>query len=281
MNGFKRFLNNANGRLKIGIVIIFIFLIFGGIVPLFCPSDPMLMNTYPPDLGISSEHFLGTTKIGQDIFWQLALSTRNSLIIGVIVATIGTVVGVLVGLTAGFKGGLFDRVMMVLTDSFIVIPSLPILILMTSLLKGRTSVFILALVLSCFSWAWPSRQIRAMALSLKEREFINVAWFSGETSLEVVVTEILPYVVSWALSNFVNAVLVAIAAESGLAILGLSAANLPTLGNMIQWARQYNAILLQRWLWIGSPVVTTMALFIGLFLTMTGYNDYKAMERGR
>ncbi len=277
----KRFLNNANVRLKIGLVLVFVFIILGGIIPFFCTIDPMLMNTYPPDQGISTTHFLGTNKIGQDIFWQLVMSIRNSLIIGVIVATIGTTVGVLLGLTAGFRGGTIDKMLMVLTDSFIVIPSLPILILMTSLMKGRASVFLLALVLSCFSWAWPSRQIRAMALSLKEREFINTAWFSGESSLQVVVTEILPYVTSWALSNFVNAVLVAIASESGLAILGLSAANLPTLGNMIQWARQYNAIMLQRWLWIGSPVVATMLLFIGLFLTMTGYNEYKTMERGR
>ncbi len=277
----KRFWKNANIRLKIGMFIVFIFMIFGFIVPLFNSIDPMLMNTFPPNQGISKEHFLGTTKIGQDIFWQLAMSTRNSLIIGIIVATIGTSVGVLVGLFAGFRGGIVDKALMVVTDSFIVIPSLPILILMTSLLKGRASVLVLALVLAFFAWAWPSRQIRAMALSLKEREFINTAWFSGESSLQVVVTEILPYVTSWAFSNFVNAVLVAIAAESSLAILGLSGANLPTLGNMIQWARQYNAIMLKQWLWIGSPVVSTMLLFIGLFMTMTGYNEYKKMERGR
>ena len=94
-------------------------------------------------------------------------------------------------------------------------------------------------------------------------------------------TEILPFVWTWALSNFMNAVLTAIASESSLAVLGLSPANLPTLGNMIQWSRERNAILLRQWNWIGPPVLLTIVLFIALFLLITGYNDYQTKKRGR
>lgn len=95
------------------------------------------------------------------------------------------------------------------------------------------------------------------------------------------VTEILPYALTWSLSNFMNATLAAIASESSLAVLGLSPANLISLGNMIQWARDRNAIFAKQWFWIGSPIAATVLLFIGLFLLITGYNDYLSMKRGR
>ena len=114
-----------------------------------------------------------------------------------------------------------------------------------------------------------------MALSIKERDFIHTAKFSGESTVQIVVTEILPYALTWSLSNFMNATLSAIGSESSLAVLGLS------LGNMIQWARSYNAIFNKQYLWIGAPIVATVILFVGLFLLITGYNDYLSMKRGR
>ena len=277
----KKFWKTANFRLKAGLIITGFFMIVGFIVYLFPHTDPFTFNTYPNNLGASGEHWLGTTSMGQDVVWLLIEAIHNSLLIGLIVATIGTVVGVLVGLLAGFAGGALDRVLMVVTDTFVVIPSLPILIMMTSLMKGGATVIVMALVLAMFAWAWPSRQIRSMALTIKERDFIHTARFSGESTMQIVVTEILPFALSWSLSNFMNATLSAIGSESSLAVLGLSPGILVSLGNMIQWARNYNAVLAKRWLWIGAPIVATVILFIGLFLLITGYNDYQSMKRGR
>ena len=277
----KKFWKTANFRLKAGLIITGFFMIVGFIVYLFPHTDPFTFNTYPNNLGASGEHWLGTTSMGQDVVWLLIEAIHNSLLIGLIVATIGTVVGVLVGLLAGFAGGALDRVLMVVTDTFVVIPSLPILIMMTSLMKGGATVIVMALVLAMFAWAWPSRQIRSMALTIKERDFIHTARFSGESTMQIVVTEILPFALSWSLSNFMNATLSAIGSESSLAVLGLSRGSLVSLGNMIQWARNYNAVLAKRWLWIGAPIVATVILFIGLFLLITGYNDYQSMKRGR
>lgn len=277
----KKFWSNANSSLKIGIIITTFFFFVGFVVYFLPHTNPFTYNTYPAKLGPSAGHLLGTTSMGQDVMWLLIESIHNSLLIGLIVATIGTVVGVFVGLLAGFSGGALDRVLTVVTDTFVVIPSLPILILMTSFMKGSSTVFLMALVLAMFAWAWPSRQIRSMALSLKERDFIHTAWFSGEGTVQVVVTEILPYALTWSLSNFMNATLSAIASESSLAVLGLSPANLISLGNMIQWARDRNAIFTKQWFWIGSPILATVILFIGLFLLITGYNNYLSMKRGR
>ncbi len=277
----KKFWKNANFRLRTGLIITLFFFILGFVVYYIPHIDPFQFNTYAPKLGASAEHWLGTTSMGQDVTWLLINAIHNSLLIGLIVALIGTVVGVFVGLLAGFVGGALDRVLMTITDTFVVIPSLPILILMTSLMRGSSTVILMALVLAMFAWAWPSRQIRSMALTIKERDFIHTARFSGEGTIQIVVTEILPFALTWSLSNFMNAVLSAIGQESSLAVLGLSPGSLVSLGNMIQWAREKNAIFTGQWLWIGSPIVATVVLFIGLFLLITGYNDYLSMKRGR
>lgn len=277
----KKFWRNADFGFRAGIIITMIFLFIGFVIYYFPHVDPFTYNTYPAKLEPSSEHWLGTTSMGQDVVWLLIEAIHNSLLIGLIVATIGTVAGVFLGLLAGFSGGVVDRILTVITDTFIVIPSLPILILMTSFMKGNSTVFIMALVLALFAWAWPSRQIRSMALSMRERDFIHTAWFSGEGTIQVVVTEILPYALTWSLSNFMNATLSAIASESSLAVLGLSPGNLISLGNMIQWARDRNAIFTRQWFWIGSPIIATVILFIGLFLLINGYNNYLSMKRGR
>ena len=277
----KKFWRNANFRLRSGIIITTIFFILGFVVYYIPHVNPFTYNSYPSKLSPSWEHWLGTTSMGQDIFWLLIEAIHNSLLIGLTVALIGTVVGVFVGLLAGFSGGVLDRVLTVVTDTFVVIPSLPILVLMTSLMKGSATVLLMALVLGMFAWAWPSRQIRSLALTVKERDVIHTAGFSGEGTIQVVVTEILPYALTWSLSNFMNATLAAIASESSLAVLGLSPANMISLGNMIQWARERNAIFARQWFWIGSPIVATVLLFIGLFLLITGYNDYLSMKRGK
>lgn len=277
----KRFWKNANFSLKAGLIITLFFVVIGFVIYFLPHINPFTFNSYPTKLKPSTQHWLGTTSMGQDVLWLLIEAIHNSLLIGLIVALIGTVVGVFLGLLAGFSGGWVDRVLTVVTDTFIVIPSLPILILMTSFMKGSSTVLVMALVLAMFAWAWPSRQIRSMALSMRERDFIHTAWFSGEGTVQVIVTEILPFAFTWSLSNFMNATLAAIAAESSLAVLGLSPGNLISLGNMIQWARERNAIFTTQWFWIGSPIVATAVLFIGLFLLITGYNDYLSMKRGR
>jgi peptide/nickel transport system permease protein len=270
-----------NFRLWCGAIILSFFLILGFVIPLTVKGTAVSWSTYPKNLKPSAEHILGTTNLGQDTFRLLSESIRNSFIIGITVAFASTVIGVLVGLTAGFTGGIPDRIITLLSDSFIVIPSLPILILLSSMMKSTVSITNIAIILIIFNWPWPARQVRAMALSLRERDFISTAIFSGQGLMETVVKEVFPFVSSWAIANFINTILVAIATESGLAVIGLSSNEKATLGTMIYWANQHQSMLAGRWWWIGSPVVTTALIFISLFLVMTGYQIYSAKRRGK
>ncbi|MBS4197625.1 ABC transporter permease [Lederbergia citri] len=274
-------MKNWNVRLKFGLLILIVFLILGFIVPFFYNGNPTEWGTYPNNLQPSWEHWFGTTNLGQDTFWLLAKAIQNSFFIGIFVAFFATLIGAILGLWAGFKGGFIDRLITLLTDSFIVIPALPILILLGSMMKGKASLLYIAIVLIIFNWPWPARQLRSMALSLRENDFISTSIFSGQSVLKIIMKEIFPFVAGWSIANFINTILVAISSEAGLAVIGMSSNEKATLGTMIYWANQHQAMLAGRWWWIGSPVIATTLIFIALFLVMTGYQQYSALRRGK
>lgn len=269
-----------NLRLKIGIFILVIFAFGSILLPFFAQEDPTAQGTYFKGLPASRDHLLGTNALGQDIFWYLVLAVRNSLLLGVTVSSFTTVISSLVGLTAGYNGGWVDRVIMLVTDSFITIPVLPILITLSTFVRGRSSFLGVGLILIAFGWAWNTRTVRAMALSVREREFINVARFSGTSVFGVITKEVFPYVYAYMVIGFINTILYAINTEAALAVIGLSNVTVPTLGSIIFWALNYNAMLTGQYLWIVAPVVATVTLFLGLFLTSTGYNEMFAARRG-
>ena len=95
----------------------------------FSPYPPIDAYLVPPDSPPSLTYPLGTTSRGQDVFWLLTFAIRNSLLFGVLVAVLSRCLSLLIGLTAGYAGGMVDRVLMSINDSFIVIPLFPILVL--------------------------------------------------------------------------------------------------------------------------------------------------------
>jgi peptide/nickel transport system permease protein len=270
-----------NTRLIIGLTILTIMVLGSLILPLFTDVDPSAQGTYPKYLPPSREHPLGTNTLGQDIFWFNIYALRNSLILGVSVAAVVAIISTAVGLTSGYLGGWADRTIIVITDSFIIIPTLPILIVLAGLIKGSTSFLTIGVILVIFGWSWGARTVRSMALSLREREFINMAYFSGMNNLEIIFKEIFPYIYTFAIVGFINTILFAINTEAALAVIGLSNLAVPTLGSSLYWALNYNALMTQQYSWLLTPVILTVSLFLGLFLTSTGYNDLFATRRGR
>lgn len=261
----------ASPQLVAGLSILTLFLLVGFVLPRFAPVDPAVWNRVPRDLPPQAGYPLGTTSLGQSVFWLLAASIGNSLLIGLGVSVVTTIIGVFVGALVGFVGGTLDRVLGVLIDALIAIPTLPILILFAAVFKGAASVTALIVILIAFNWPWPARQVRAMVLSLRERQFIDVARFSGEGTPKIIAREIVPHLLPWSAANLTNTVLVAISLETGLAVIGVSNLNYPTLGTMIYWALQYQAMFLGLWWWIVPPALATIVLFIALFLSSSGF----------
>ena len=269
-----------NTRLAIGLILIAILGIGSFVLPIFCPVDPAVQASYLKNMPVSAGHWLGTNALGQDIFWFLVFAVRNSLILGILVGVGVTVIATAVGLSAGYIGGNFERAVMLIVDSFITIPLLPILIILGAVIRGNSSFLTVGLIILAFGWAWGARTIRSMALTLREREFINMARFSGSNTFDILLREIFPYVTAYMLVSFINTVLFAINTEATLAVIGLSKVEVPTLGSIIFWALNYNALFTGNYVWLVAPIVATVLLFLGLFLSSTGFNAAFANKRG-
>ena len=267
-------------RLVIGLTILLVMGVGSFILPVFVPVDPSVQGSYTRNLPPSTEHLLGTNALGQDIFWFLVVAIRNSLSLGVVVAIGVTLIATTVGLSAGYIGGRFERFVMLIVDTIITIPLLPILIILGALIRGNTSFMAVGFIIILFGWAWDARTVRSMALSLREREFINMARFSGANTAQIITREILPYVAAYILVGFINVILFAINTEAALAVIGLSKIEVPTIGSIIFWALNYNALFTGHYLWLVAPIIAAVTLFIGLFLTSTGFNAAFATKRG-
>ncbi|GLV54129.1 peptide ABC transporter [Dictyobacter sp. S3.2.2.5] len=270
----------SNVRLVLGAAILAVFVIGCLVLPFFTPVDPSLQGTYLKNLPLSGQHLLGTNALGQDIFWYLVFAVRNSLLLGVVVSLGITIISTIMGLSAGYIGGWYERIITLFIDAFITIPVLPILIVLSALVRGNTSFLVIGAILIIFGWAWGARTVRSMALSLREREFVNMAKFSGATTFDILIREIFPYVYSYMVVHFINTILFAINTEAALAVIGLSKVSVPTLGSILFWALNYNALLIGQLSWIVAPIVATVLLFLGLFLISTGYNESFATRRG-
>ena len=240
----------------------------------FSPYPPMDSFVVPPDIPPSPEYWLGTTSRGQDLFWLLTFSIRNTLAFGIVVAVLSRLLALVVGLIAGYSGGLVDRLLMSVNDTFIVIPIFPILVLFYFVLKDQMSWGLLALMMACLGWAYDARLIRAVALSLRTREFTETGIFSGMSTRQILVEEHLPYVLPIVFSTAMNNINWSIGFEVTLSVLGFTDINTPTIGVLIYWANQHTALVAGIWWWIFFPVLLVVLAFIGLFLLAVSMNEY-------
>ncbi len=260
-------------RFAFGFCVILVIL-FLAVLYSFCPYDLTIWNSVPRDQRPSAKYLLGTTSQGQDVFWYATAAVRNSLFIGVVAALLSRVIAVLVALIAGYLGGRSDRVLMSINDSFVVLPLLPVLVLVASMLRGKMGIFGLGVVLAIFGWAWDARLIRAQILSLREREFTKTAILSGMRSLRLVMGEHLPFVIPLIMATAINNMIFVIGTEIVLAVFGLSSLETPTLGTMIYWAVNYQSMLLGFWWWILTPVVLCILLILSLYMLSVSISDF-------
>ncbi|KQW77747.1 peptide ABC transporter [Devosia sp. Root413D1] len=240
----------------------------------FAPYDEMMTYVVIPDMPPSAEYWLGTNSRGQDLFWQLAASMRNTLMFGVVVALVSRVIAITVGLVSGYLGGRVDQVIMAINDTLNALPNIPILLLLVFVLRDQMSWPILAVTAALLGWQHDSRLIRSVALSLRNREFTRQAVFSGMRTGKILFREHLPYVMPIVFYTTMNNLIWAIGLEVTLSILGFSDINRPTIGGMIYWANAHSAMVAGIWWWIAVPMVFVVILFLGLFMLAMSVNEY-------
>ncbi|MBC7813755.1 MAG: ABC transporter permease, partial [Burkholderiales bacterium] len=170
------------------------------------------------------EYVLGTSRQGQDIFAQLIHGTRLSMTVGFLTGTIIILISIAVGLTAGYIGGWVDEVFSLITNVFLILPGLPLIIVVAGWLD-RPGPYTVVLVLSFTSWAYAARVLRSQALTLRNSEFVAAARVVGEPAWRIVIFEMLPNMTSLVVSSWIGAVLYAILAEAAFEFIGLGDAN--------------------------------------------------------
>jgi peptide/nickel transport system permease protein len=262
-----------DGRFRIAFIFLLAVLVMA-LLSFVSPHNPARTFTVPIDRPPSLQHPFGTSSRGQDIFWWMAFGVRNSLLLGLITAAVSRVIAVFVGLTAGYRGGLIDRALMSINDSFVVMPVLPILILLSFLIRGQMNLVTLGVIMGLFGWPWDARLIRSQVLSLKERPFTQTAVYSGSAPFRITLNEHLPFVLPIVFATTINNLIWAIGMEVTLSVLGLSDITLPTIGTAIFWANQHQALVAGIWWWLAAPVLVAVVLFLGLYLFFSSVNEY-------
>ena len=237
-------------------------------------EEDRLRRKVKRNLPPSADFVFGTTSQGQDVFWSLTFAIRNTLIISGIAVLIGRGIGVTLGMISGYLGGIFDRVAQSIVESVIVVPRLPLLILIGSILRGSLTMFTLGILIGILDWAYPSKRYRAQVLSLRERDFTHTAVFSGMGSFKIVLREHLPFIIPFLLADVISGFLFSIGIEVTLSYLGLANLDSPTIGTMIYWGNYYQSIPAGRpWVMI-VPMVTAILMVLGFYLMSVGLGEY-------
>jgi peptide/nickel transport system permease protein len=262
-----------NREFAVGVLLLLFVIAIAGL-SFFSPYPPNDSYVVPPDVPPSWPYILGTNSRGQDVFWQLTVAIRNTLVFGLLVAFISRILSLVIGLVSGYAGGIVDRVLMSINDTFVVIPLFPILVLFYFVMRDNMSWFLLALVMACLGWAYDARLIRSIAMGLRTREFTETSIFSGMPMRQILTQEHLPYVLPIVFSTTMNNINWSIGLEVTLSVLGFTDINTPTIGVMIYWANQHTALVAGIWWWIAFPVALVIIVFIGLFLLAVSMNEY-------
>lgn len=258
-------------KIRFGLAVLGAFALIALMGPLLIHTNPMAFSSdqlQPP----SAAHWLGTTQTGQDVFTQVVLGTRATLLVGFATGALATLLSVLVGLMAGYFGGVVDESLSLLTNVFLVMPALPLAIVLAGYVTVRGPISV-ALVITFTGWAWGARVLRAQTLSMRRREFVEAARTTGERWYRILFWEILPNEIAIVASSLIFTIIFAILAEIGLEFLGLSDVTLDSWGNMLYWAANSNALLVGAWWWFLPPGLCIALLGAGLAFINFGIDE--------
>ena len=259
-----------NRKATAGALILLVVAFVAAFPGLIAADDPQA-TIYAPNAGASSAHLLGTTSIGQDVFSQLIHSTRQTLLITLLVTSIATFISMIVGVTAAYLGGVVDRVLTVITDVFLIIPVLPLLILLASYLTPGVGSLIIALCVT--SWAFQARQLRSQGLSLRNRDFLIAARARGERGIYIILVEMVPTMLSLLVASFLALAVYVVGFAASLQFLGLGNSSQLMWGTMLYNSQQAAALESGNALWALAPGAAVVLLGAGFALLNYAFDE--------
>ena len=202
-----------NRKAMAGLVILLVMAFVAAFPGVLAHDNPQAA-IYAQDQGPSAQHLLGTTLVGQDVWAQVIYGTRLTLIITLVVGVVATLISTIIGVTAAYVGGIGDRALSLITDVFLIIPTLPLLIVLASYLPPGPVTLIVVLCLT--SWAFQARQLRSQGMSLRNRDFLAAARVRGERRTYIIFVEIVPCMTSLIAASLLGVAVYAVGFAAGL-----------------------------------------------------------------
>lgn len=278
---WNEFLHHKMGM--VGLIIISSIVLVALFAPLIAPyhwGDGSLaledLLQYP-----SPEHILGTNMRGEDIFSRLIYGSQISLLVGFTASVVAVFLGTIVGLVSGYFGGIIDSILMRITDVFLCLPTLPLMLIFLVIFgQGLQNVIV---VIAMLSWTGTARMVRSEALSLRERPLTEAAHALGGSDTYILFRHIMPNTFPLILANMILGVVNAILSEAGIAFLGfVDIHGQPSWGILLHWAWKNAALLSNKWWWFIPPGILIMLTTLGfVFISHTADKVVNPRLRGR
>jgi peptide/nickel transport system permease protein len=261
-----------NRKSAIGLAMVAFMVVIALIAPLISVAHPNDFNLLAARQAPSWNHLFGTTDQGSDIFSQVVLGARRSLLLGFAAALLATGVAATLGVLAAYSGGIVDEVINFFINVFLVIPAIPLLVVISGFMKDR-GMWTMVLVLAAVLWAFEARILRGQALSLKSRDFVLSAKAAGESTRRIVFAELMPNMISRIAAGFVLVFYIALLTDAGLEFLGLGDMSKTSWGVTLYWAQVNSTVLQGEWWPFFFPGAALAFTVLGLVLLLAGIDE--------
>jgi peptide/nickel transport system permease protein len=256
-----------------GLAILGFFVLVATLADVLAPYSPTKVDSTARLQPPSAEHWLGTTHLGEDVLSQVIYGTRGVIVVGFLAAIMATIIAVVVGVVAGYLRGWRSESLSALTNVFLVIPGLPLIIIVASMFEDPPLV-VIAGVLGLTGWAWGARVLRAQTMSLRNRDFVQAARANGEPLRRIIGNEMLPNLMALIAASFVGTVTAAILGLTTLSYIGVIPVNTYNWGTILNWASAQGAFRQNQWWWFMPPGLCIAAIGVALSLINFGIDEY-------
>lgn len=263
----------GNRKSITGLVILGFFVLVALLADVLAPYSPTKVDNTARFQPPSAEHWLGTTHLGEDVLSQVVYGTRGVIVVGFLAAIMATIIAVVVGVVAGYLRGWRSESLSALTNVFLVIPGLPLIIIVASMFDDPPLV-VIAAVLGLTGWAWGARVLRAQTMSLRNRDFVQAARANGEPLRRIIGHEMLPNLMALIAASFVGTVTAAILGLTTLSYIGVIPVNTYNWGTILNWASAQGAFRQNQWWWFMPPGLCIAAIGVALSLINFGIDEY-------
>jgi peptide/nickel transport system permease protein len=243
----------------IGLIGVVAFFLLAFVGPYIVPLDTKVKvkEIYAP---LSWEHPLGTDSQGKDVWSQIVHGGRELILVSVSAALLSTIIGAGLGALSAIAGGRVDSALMFLTDIWLTIPQLPLLIVLAAFIRVNNPVT-LVLIIGLLSWPGLLRAVRSQVLAIKQSDFIEAARVLDLGNGHIIFREVLPNMMSYITINFILAVTAAMGFQAVLVFLGVVPLSGTNWGVMIQLAFTRGAIFSRDSFWFIMAPVLAISLF--------------------